>query len=105
MDITVQRTTQTGVLIIGASHAGVECAWSLRAAGFAGRILLLDAQALAPYQRPPLSKALLAGATDAARLALSSDDSFQKQAIDHPAGHADALLSDQRTVARTACGP
>lgn len=104
MDITVQRTTQTGVLIIGASHAGVECAWSLRAAGFAGRILLLDAQAVAPYQRPPLSKALLAGATDAARLALRSDETYQKQAIEHLASHAVARLDAGSKIALTECG-
>jgi len=104
MDIPVQRTMQADVLIVGASHAGVECAWALRQAGFAGRIVLLDAQAAAPYQRPPLSKALLAGATDAQRLALRSSETYQKQSIEHLPGHAVARLDAGNRTALTQQG-
>jgi 3-phenylpropionate/trans-cinnamate dioxygenase ferredoxin reductase subunit len=48
-------------IIAGASHAGVQLALSLRQGGWEGRILMLGEEAAIPYQRPPLSKDLLAG--------------------------------------------
>ena len=47
------------VLIVGASVAGLGTANELRRCGFAGRILLSDAQDHLPYDRPPLSKSFL----------------------------------------------
>ncbi|WP_053386677.1 NAD(P)/FAD-dependent oxidoreductase [Leucobacter japonicus] len=44
------------VVIIGAGHAGVQAAESLRAEGDQDRIILLDQADHLPYQRPPLSK-------------------------------------------------
>ena len=48
-----------GLLIIGASMAGLRTAESARRAGYAGPITFLGAEAHAPYNRPPLSKELL----------------------------------------------
>jgi NADPH-dependent 2,4-dienoyl-CoA reductase/sulfur reductase-like enzyme len=54
------------VVIVGASVAGVRTAEALRRRGFAGRITLIGAEPHLPYDRPPLSKAFLAGqATEA----------------------------------------
>ncbi|MBV1707055.1 MAG: FAD-dependent oxidoreductase [Hyphomicrobiales bacterium] len=47
------------IVIIGAGEAGVAAALELRARGHAGTITLLGAEAEAPYERPPLSKAFL----------------------------------------------
>lgn len=44
------------IVIVGAGHAGVECASALRQKGFAGSIDLLSDEVDLPYQRPPLSK-------------------------------------------------
>lgn len=44
------------VVIVGAGHAGVQAAESLRAAGYTERVTLLDKDDRLPYQRPPLSK-------------------------------------------------
>lgn len=44
------------VVVIGAGHAGVELAASLRQKGFGGSIDLVSDEAAIPYQRPPLSK-------------------------------------------------
>ena len=55
-----------GVLIVGASQAGVQVAASLRDHGYDGPITLVGAEARQPYQRPPLSKAFLAGNADVA---------------------------------------
>ena len=52
------------IVIIGAGHAGFQCAASLRQEGFGGSIVLIGDEDCLPYQRPPLSKAyLLAKAT------------------------------------------
>ncbi|MFT4262566.1 MAG: FAD-dependent oxidoreductase [Nocardioides sp.] len=47
------------VVIVGASLAGTRTAQGLRAAGHTGPITLIGAEAELPYDRPPLSKALL----------------------------------------------
>src|SRR5271170_7389337 len=53
--------TPTSVVIVGAGHAGVQAAASLREQGFDGEVVLLSAEKDPPYQRPPLSKAFLKG--------------------------------------------
>lgn len=54
-----------GTLIVGAGQAGLQTAASLRDAGYKDPITLLGDEPALPYQRPPLSKAYLAGKTDA----------------------------------------
>ena len=49
------------VAVIGAGQAGFQTASSLRQEGFAGRVVLIGDEPGLPYQRPPLSKAYLAG--------------------------------------------
>lgn len=49
------------VLVVGASHAGVQLAARLRDRGHQGPITLVGEEAPLPYHRPPLSKAYLAG--------------------------------------------
>jgi NADPH-dependent 2,4-dienoyl-CoA reductase/sulfur reductase-like enzyme len=44
------------VLVVGAGLAGARVVTLLRAAGFAGRITLVGAEAEPPYDRPPLTK-------------------------------------------------
>jgi 3-phenylpropionate/trans-cinnamate dioxygenase ferredoxin reductase component len=44
------------VVVVGASAAGVAAALALRAEGFDGRVSLVDAGSVLPYERPPLSK-------------------------------------------------
>jgi len=48
-----------GVVIVGGGHAGTRCAHALRQAGYAGTVTLLGDEGVAPYERPPLSKAFL----------------------------------------------
>lgn len=75
-------TGSASVVIIGAGHAGVECAWALRAAGVTRTIVLLGDEGLLPYQRPPLSKAVLAGTTSPQRLALRAETAYADLGID-----------------------
>jgi 3-phenylpropionate/trans-cinnamate dioxygenase ferredoxin reductase subunit len=58
------------IVIIGAGQAGAALAARLRALGHAGPIHLIGAEPVAPYQRPPLSKAYLTGAAGIDRLLL-----------------------------------
>lgn len=49
------------VVVVGAGLAGVESARALRALGHEGPLLLLGDEPYRPYDRPPLSKGVLAG--------------------------------------------
>ncbi|MBR0964077.1 FAD-dependent oxidoreductase [Bradyrhizobium diazoefficiens] len=51
---------EESIVIVGAGTAGVYAASWLRQHSFEGRVTLLSAETVAPYQRPPLSKAFLA---------------------------------------------
>lgn len=69
-------------VIIGASHAGVQAAVSLRQAGWQERIVLLSAEKEHPYHRPPLSKAFLAGEKEEEQLLLRAPDFYTDQEIE-----------------------
>lgn len=56
------------VVIVGAGHAAGQVAASLRQKGFQGRIVMIGDEDWVPYQRPPLSKAFLAGELETERL-------------------------------------
>jgi len=56
------------VVIVGAGHAAGQFAVSLRQCGFSGRIVMIGAEPYLPYQRPPLSKAYLAGELELDRM-------------------------------------
>jgi 3-phenylpropionate/trans-cinnamate dioxygenase ferredoxin reductase subunit len=71
-----------GILIVGAGQAGVQLAVSLRDYGYDGPITLVGAEAHPPYQRPPLSKAYLAGTADSASLQLRTPAFYAEQRID-----------------------
>jgi NADPH-dependent 2,4-dienoyl-CoA reductase/sulfur reductase-like enzyme len=51
----------TRIVIVGASLAGLRAAETLRKEGFAGELVLIGDEADPPYDRPPLSKHVLAG--------------------------------------------
>lgn len=65
-------------VVIGASHAGVNLAFSLRKEGWEGKILLFDKDPEIPYHRPPLSKTYL---QNSAINLLKSEESYQKENI------------------------
>jgi len=53
-----------GVVIVGASHGGVQAAAALRQAGWLDAITLISDEDALPYHRPPLSKAFLTATGD-----------------------------------------
>jgi 3-phenylpropionate/trans-cinnamate dioxygenase ferredoxin reductase subunit len=70
------------VVIIGAGHAGGTAAAVLRQYGFEGPIVLVGEEPIAPYQRPPLSKAWLKGEADAEDLELKPQSFYGEHGID-----------------------
>jgi thioredoxin reductase len=62
------------VTVVGASLAGLSTVRALRSRGYDGRIVVVGAERHAPYDRPPLSKAFLAGTATEADLALLGED-------------------------------
>lgn len=50
------------IVVVGAGLAGVRTCAELRSGGYDGELVLLGAELDPPYDRPPLSKAVLAGA-------------------------------------------
>ncbi|MEV5987469.1 FAD-dependent oxidoreductase [Streptomyces sp. NPDC052051] len=68
------------VVIVGGGIAGVSTAAALRAGGFEGDLSLVDAGEF-PYDRPPLSKAFLAGTKDLGQIALQTSDWYDDQRV------------------------
>lgn len=77
-----ERSGGEGVLIVGASQAGVQLAASLREMGWTQPITLVGAETHLPYQRPPLSKKALHSGVVPADLALRSQAFFDDKEID-----------------------
>ncbi len=69
-------------VVIGAGQAGAQVVAKLRSEGFDGKISLIGAEDVAPYQRPPLSKAYLLGEIGLDRLLLRSDEWYKENDID-----------------------
>ncbi len=70
------------VVVIGAGQAGASCVARLRAKGYEGRIILIGDEPVAPYQRPPLSKAYLLGEMEMERLLLRSPEFYADNNIE-----------------------
>ena len=58
------ESSDTRIVVIGASHAGISFADQIRKYGFVGSLTLIDRQKGGPMERPPLSKAFLLETTD-----------------------------------------
>ncbi len=69
-------------VIVGASHAAAQLATSLRQGGWTGAISLVGDEAIAPYHRPPLSKAYLAGEKHSDELLIRPATYYEKSGID-----------------------
>lgn len=69
------------VLVIGAGQAGMQLAVSLRDHGYTGHLTLIGGESAGPYQRPPLSKAYLAGEADLESLELRAPSFYEDREI------------------------
>ncbi len=69
------------IVIIGAGHAGVQAAASLRENNYNGEILIFDKDPNLPYQKPPLSKKFLLDEENNPSL-LRGAEWYQKKILD-----------------------
>lgn len=76
------REQSRRVVVVGASLAGVRGAETLRRSGFTGRLTLVGAEAhFPPYDRPPLSKQVLAGHSPPEAGLLSVDEGLDAELV------------------------
>lgn len=86
-------------VIIGASHGGVNCATALRREGWEGSIILIDADPVVPYHKPPLSKGYLSSDDAIDKNLLKSVESYEKDAIDLRLGvKVNAIQPKEKTI-------
>jgi len=69
------------IVVVGAGQAGSSLVAKLRKDGFEGEIVLIGAERVVPYQRPPLSKAYLLGEMALERLYLRPESFYTDQSI------------------------
>jgi 3-phenylpropionate/trans-cinnamate dioxygenase ferredoxin reductase subunit len=72
----------SGLVVIGASYAGVQTAISAREAGYAEPIRIISDEDVLPYQRPPLSKAYLLDGVTEDKLVIRGDKYFADKKIE-----------------------
>jgi NADPH-dependent 2,4-dienoyl-CoA reductase/sulfur reductase-like enzyme len=89
-----------GLVVVGASLAGLRAVEAARRSGFDGTVTLIGAEPHLPYDRPPLSKQFLTGEVAAPRFFRSAQSLRTGLGIDLRLGAAATTLHpDQRTVA------
>ncbi len=92
------------VVIVGAGHAGGSAAALLRQYGHEGPIVLVGQEPVAPYQRPPLSKAWLKGEADAESLLLKPETYYGAHHIDLRLGVRVEAIERSARIVRLAGG-
>lgn len=70
------------IVVVGASLAGLRAVETLRGEGYGGRLTLVGAEPRLPYDRPPLSKELLAGTMTAEETLLRPPDDYATLDVD-----------------------
>lgn len=70
------------IVVVGAGQAGASLVAKLRSLGYGGKLTLIGAEDVPPYQRPPLSKAYLLGEMSEERLYLRPESFYQENDID-----------------------
>lgn len=85
------------IVVVGGSLAGLRAVETLRREGYAGSLVVIGDEPHRPYDRPPLSKEILAGEWEAAKTALpgSEDDHGAEWRLGR---RAEALDAEAREV-------
>jgi 3-phenylpropionate/trans-cinnamate dioxygenase ferredoxin reductase subunit len=69
-------------VVVGGGLAGARAVETLRAEGFEGSLVLVSAERHLPYERPPLSKAVLAGRDDVAVATLHDQSWYAERNVE-----------------------
>ena len=96
--------TEADVVIVGAGHAGAQCAIALRQAGFVGSITMVGDEPEAPYERPPLSKEYLAREKPFERLYLRPPQFWAEKTIALMLGAEISRVDAQARLVETSDG-
>jgi 3-phenylpropionate/trans-cinnamate dioxygenase ferredoxin reductase subunit len=92
-------STAPTFVIVGGGLAAAKAAETLRAEDFSGRIILIAAERLRPYQRPSLSKGILAGTEGDDALYVHGETWYTEHDVDLRTGvRALAIDPETRTV-------
>ncbi|WP_329144521.1 FAD-dependent oxidoreductase [Streptomyces sp. NBC_01456] len=87
------------IVLVGASAAGLTAADALRLEGFTGTLTMVGEELCPPYDRPPLSKHVLAGTLEPHKTTLRQDADLQRLRMDLKLGRrATHLDPAARTV-------
>ena len=90
--MTAERT----LAIVGASLAGAKAAEGARTAGYEDRIVLIGDESVLPYERPPLSKAVLRGEADPTTARVHPDEFYAAHDIELVTDTVTGLDADRR---------
>jgi NADPH-dependent 2,4-dienoyl-CoA reductase/sulfur reductase-like enzyme len=80
------------VVVVGTSVGGIRTGQALRATGYTGEVVLVGAEDVAPYDKPPLSKQVLVGAQTAADIPLLGPDGWAGAGLTPMLGRAAVRL-------------
>src|SRR5687767_7094259 len=86
------------IVVVGASLAGLRAAEELRRRGYDGRLVMVGAETHLPYDRPPLSKEVLAGEQTPEETALRKQPYDELDLEWHLGRRATQLDVEQRAV-------
>jgi len=108
----VTEPRRVDVLLVGGGVAAARCARRLRREGFGGSILLVGEEETPPYNRPPLSKELLAGSVPEDLVLAEAEGWYARKGIELvlgvgvatlDAGERRATLADGSEIAFGSC--
>jgi NADPH-dependent 2,4-dienoyl-CoA reductase/sulfur reductase-like enzyme len=99
-----RRLRGAGIVIAGGGLAAQRAVETLRRSGHDGTIHLISDEAVAPYDRPPLSKRYLAGGIDEAALRFRADDWYRDREVELLLGERAAGLDIAARELRLASG-
>jgi NADPH-dependent 2,4-dienoyl-CoA reductase/sulfur reductase-like enzyme len=92
-------SSNDGIVIVGGGLAAQRCAETLRRNGHVGAIRIVCAERHRPYDRPPLSKGLLAGSEEEGSISYRRSEWYERESIDLLLGvSATALSAAERAV-------
>ncbi|GAA4753024.1 FAD/NAD(P)-binding oxidoreductase [Nocardioides endophyticus] len=83
-----------GVVVVGASLAGLRVSEALRRLGYDGPLRLVGEEEHLPYDRPPLSKQVLTGDWEVERVALTSAEALAEARIETLLGSRAVAATD-----------
>ncbi|MFD3609045.1 NAD(P)/FAD-dependent oxidoreductase [Streptomyces atroolivaceus] len=92
------------IVVVGASAAGLVAAETLRREGYTGTLTLIGEESDAPYDRPPLSKQILAGTWETERVSLRTEEQLDELKLDLRLGTAATGLDTDAHLVHLADG-